>query len=479
MPITGTLSCRRMRPWILALAALVALPLSGCLNGAAPDDVVVETAPHSSLPELPAEIEMPTFGAALLLGQPRGYGIGGEPSVVAAEDGTLFVSAPIISYIDLATGILGGGFGQGRIWRSDDGGATFTLLNRADGRLTDEGRGNGDTDIAVDGHGNVHFVDLGGGVPYLRSEDGLAFTYEGELNEDGRPVDRQWVDARGDLVVATWAAQDGDPRGISFTRSTDSGLSWSEPVDLVEDMIQLGPVVLGPNGGVLQPYVQYGSKELRMLASHDDGLTWQDVEVGRKLTTPCNNLQCPWSPTAIFPVAAFDSAGNALLVWSEYRDDGSTSLWHAFSTDGGLTWREPAVLIEEGNTVLPWVSGGDAGRFAISFVHAASTGDPNTGVHRWFLQSIWMFFGERGISAQAVSVQDEPVHIGSICPHGGGCGLGNVAVRSDRTLLDFFETDITPDGQLVLAWTQTSPEGARNPEVRFARQTGGSPLLDI
>jgi len=460
---------------------LMLMFLAGCLADPETDDAVVE-------PVGPGAVELvaASFSPSVLLGQPETYGVGGEPSVAVAGDGTIYVSAPIIPLLD-AYDPLGECCGQGRVWRSDDGGQSFTLLNDADGRLTEEGRGNGDTDLAVDAKGRVHFVDLGGGIPYLSSVDrGSTWEHHGVLNEEDRPVDRQWIDAHGDgLVVATWAAQDGSPRGITATVSRDGGATWSAPTDIVDGMIQLGPVDIAPDGlHVLQPYVRSSDRGLHVMVSGDGAASWSDVDTGYRLPRADDvviegvSVANRWSPTVIFPVAATDAGGTAYLVWSEYEPDASTRIAWMRSLDGGLEWEAPRYLTGvETSAVLPWLVAGDAGRIAVAYLRSDMDMDPNMGPHEWKLEVATVLDAHTQPWIEVGTAGEGPVHFGAVCPHGGGCTTRYVPLYGDRTLLDFFEAALTPAGDLVVVWTQTDTEDGRNPQVRFAAQAAGTRLL--
>lgn len=473
-----------MRPWpMFTMVTLVLVSLAGCVEDEPEPDIPAEPEPE------PIVLEALQFAPSLRIGAPEPLGIGGEPSIATAPDGTIYISAPIIAYTDLATGFVGGGFGQGRIWRSTDGGATFDLLNDENGRLTPDDGGNGDTDIAVDALGHVYFVDLAGGVPFLYSRDqGDTWTSGGELNDPDRPVDRQWIDAHGDgFLAATWAAQDGEPRGITFTRSFDGGETWQRPPDIVDGMIQLGPVEIAPNGRhIYQPYVTSGGYELRIAVSADQGANWTDVSVGPQLLPPPGDafglVGGGWSPSVIFPVAMADAVGGVHLVWSQYHESGGTHLMWVRSLDHGMTWSEPVMLSPPtGNAVLPWVSVGHDGRVAAVYLRSETDDHPSIGMHEWTIQVV-ASANARDANVSAVTwatslVQDDPVHTGALCPHGGGCAaLGMAPVYDDRRLLDFFESAILPDGRLVVTWTQTEDMEGRNPTVRFAVQSGGTLL---
>ncbi|MCA1813096.1 MAG: hypothetical protein LC624_03980, partial [Halobacteriales archaeon] len=62
------------------------------------------------------------------------------------------------------------------------------------------------------------------------------------------------------------------------------------------------------------------------------------------------------------------------------------------------------------------------------------------------------------------------VHQGGICSLGGSC-------VNDRTLLDYFESDVLPDGRLVVAFPEDPVTDGKSVTLRLAVQEGGSPLV--
>jgi hypothetical protein len=423
------------------------------------------------------KLEAAVFAPDVRLGAPPNYGIAGEPSVAVAPDGTYYVSAPLIDLTLIAGGITGtGSFGQGRVWASSDG-ATFHLLNGADGYLehTQKQGGNGDTDIAVDATGRVHFVDLGAGIPYLTSDDqGGNWTDRGNLSKPSTSVDRQWISVKGETVAVSWRDFNVNPASIRAVVSTDRGETWADAVDVAPDGLG-GPIVLAPNGmDVYLPYVG-SSNVVTVGVSHDGGKTWKDSSTKHVLPAPSQD-PVEGATSLLFPVLDVDAAGNVFLVWSEYRADGTAAVHLMRSTDRAATWTDLAELSPpNGNDVFPWVAAGDAGRVAVVFLRSNLAIDPQVGPHQWHLVE------SASIDALAAKptwsealVTPNVVHTGAICMNGGGCGAIVDPVYGDRTLLDFIECAIAPDGSVAVSWTETHEQTARNPELHFGHQTAGT-----
>lgn len=467
---------------LLLILSTVAVLIAGCATPAA--DIASES--------LPVDLVMPTalpvFGESLLLQGAGAGGLGGEPSVAVGPDGTIYVAAPMISAETIVGGFLGArSFGQISVWRSTDGGATFELLNDENGQLTDGDAANGDADIAVGSDGSVYAIDLGGGVPlYISRDQGETWEDKGVLNDEDTSPDRQWIDVEGDLIAVTWANQSAeDGRGIDITFSTDRGETWSHPRPLLDGMIQFGPVEIAPGGtDIYMPYVTSDGWELQVLASHDGGASWTDHATGRALPaqsplgTGLPDVEGHWSPTFIFPVLAADKAGRLYLAYSAYVEGGDTTqLMLMRSDDKGASWTEPVAVATSANAVLPWIVAGEEGNVAISYFASDTALDPNKGAHEWRLEIVVSRNAQEAPTFEVAHVV-ENVHTGSICSSGGGCtgGLAHVVVYEDRSLLDFFEMALTPEGRLVVVWTDTAGED-RGPRVMFAAQTDGDGLL--
>jgi hypothetical protein len=111
------------------------------------------------------------------------------------------------------------------------------------------------------------------------------------------------------------------------------------------------------------------------------------------------------------------------------------------SKDQGATWTEPAQVSEVPTAIMPWVTGGAGDRFAITY-YASDVPLDSDYVGDWDVMAA-LIDGAGGELQVATSVLAEGIHQGGLCSRGGGCG------PSDRTLLDFFEADVLPDGRAL------------------------------
>ncbi len=170
-----------------------------------------------------------------------------------------------------------------------------------------------------------------------------------------------------------------------------------------------------------------------------------------------------------FPAAAIDKGGNIYVAWA--MNNARTNeymVWMAMSHDHGQSFYGPFQVSQgPGAAVMPWVAAGDTGRIDVVYYATTSPVDPNIAsntVH-WntmFAQSLNANSREPVFTISQVS--DHIMHNGPICNQGLLCASGT------RTLADFFQVDIGPDGLANVAFADN---GSTSTHVTFARQTSG------
>ncbi len=196
----------------------------------------------------------------------------------------------------------------------------------------------------------------------------------------------------------------------------------------------------------------------------------------------------------IFPSGTTDKAGNIYVVWSTnstrlnaLQGNGQPSttfdVWMSVSHDNGQNFYGPwKVSSGTGTAIFPWIAAGDAGMVDIVWYQSASiapplvadisnpgalTGGPNNmpAGSTWnvmFAQSLNATSREPVFTTSRAS--DHIIHIGSVS-NGGTFG------SSDRSLLDFFNVAIGPDG---LANIFNADNGTSSLHINYIRQNGGS-----
>lgn len=465
-----------------------------------------------------------TAGTPLTFGQPtisgiQGNGFEADIRVDPTNGNRIYMSAPASLSSDTSF-----------IWRSLDG-DTFKWIPAATplaGKVT-SCAGGGDTELDVDTAGHLYFNDLTlANFSTARSDDhGVSFT--AQCNNLGVPdtaVDRQWYDHDGDptnggtlylvndeigpggvdcgssgapnnvLVMyrspapgapgATAGIQFGPAKKVTAAGSCDEGIMGNDVVSPVATKTGLAGATLST--AVRHIYVPHDNAELNKIL------------IGRcfpvDVTTDPSGLSCEDLPVADlgattrtggdFPVLAIDKAGNLYVAWEQAPVDtngvaGDTSLYYAFSTNEGKTWSTPIkVPTGTANNVFASIAAGDDGLVDISWVGTNAHVDPNDpncsqggpdAVNG--LWSLYVTQTRNGHSASGVSFTP-PSLAGQHYMHKGTIQTLIGHQCGDRTLGDFFQMRIGPDGSAYLSFADSNNiDEIFAPHAMFVRQTGG------
>ncbi|KAA3608823.1 MAG: T9SS C-terminal target domain-containing protein [Calditrichaeota bacterium] len=233
----------------------------------------------------------------------------------------------------------------------------------------------GDPVIAVDTTGAFYFLHLsnppsGTWIDRIVSQksidggktwnDGTAFGKDGSKAQD-----KQWaaVDRNTNSMYVTWTQFDeyGSSHSkhkskIRFTRSTDGGETWSEPVAINEidgncidddETVEGAVPTVGPNGEI---YVSWaGPAGLVFDKSLDGGETWLENDIfidempdGWAYDIP-GIMRANGMPITVCDLSGGPNHGNIYVNWSDQRNGtNDTDVWFSKSTDAGETWSKPA-----------------------------------------------------------------------------------------------------------------------------------------
>jgi hypothetical protein len=214
-------------------------------------------------------------------------------------------------------------------------------------------------------------------------------------------------------------------------------------------------------------------------------------------TAPAGTTTYGNSVGNLWPSGAADSAGNIYAVWSTNSARANTEqnngapwttfdIWLAASHDGGQNFYGPwRVSSGVGTSVFPWIAAGDTGRVDIVWYQStgvppplvadpASPGALTGGSNNMPANSTWNVMFAQSLNANS----REPVFTVSQASdhsnHTGSISNGGLTGSSDRSLLDFFEVAIGPDGLANIAYADN---GASALHVSYARQNSGPVAL--
>jgi hypothetical protein len=261
---------------------------------------------------------------------------------------------------------------------STDGARTFTPIQPAG----ENGRSGGDVSLTFDDKGNLFLSFLSiqrNGLPgYWGHGPGANGIYVRRSPDAGRTWDKNdvavlewkgtepdikledmpriWADTqsqsryRGNLYIA-WIEWQIDKSIVLFSRSTDSGKSWSTPMRISTKAgypRDDNGAVVGIIGAVAPDGTQYivwnEGLNVTLAVSHDGGRTFEPsrpiFDVGPPYFGGAAGI--PGVPRAMgFPQIGLDpKSGTLYVTWSDFRN-GDVDVFISRSTDRGRTWTPP------------------------------------------------------------------------------------------------------------------------------------------
>jgi hypothetical protein len=334
----------------------------------------------------------------------------------------------------------------------------------------------------------VYTSNLGGGIQVHKSDDGgTTWSYLANVVPRNHWADRQWMAAGhgGHLIMAWMGGATTGQRAVAINATLDGGATWTGTQYFGQSIGWLGTVQFDPEGErAFLPFTQQrspsltygGTFDLLVLRSLDRGATWDVVPTGVTITTTQTGLH--WSGVLMAPALDVTGDGTIVVAWSEETGDptGTAQLGARVrlvsSPDGGDTWTRPTTVSQRAGAIMPWITGGAGDRAAVVYFASDAVG-PTDYVGAWDVEAA-IIDGVASDAPRIVRTVVEPlVHVGGICARGGLCTL----TGSDRALLDFFEADLLPDGRLAVVYPADPPQGGKHIDIRFALQSGGTPLL--
>jgi len=312
--------------------------------------------------------------------------------------------------------ILAGGANINNFYSSTDGGLTWSESDMSSTLGVW-----GDPVVIFDSLGNLYYAHLsnpGAGwwidriVVQKSTDNGQTWNDGAGIGQNIEPQvqDKEWLAVdltqspyRGNIYV-TWTEFDvygssnpSDSSRIRFSKSTDEGETWSNPVVISDvsgnciddDNTTEGAVpCVGPNGEI---YVSWaGPVGLVFDKSTDGGVTWgtdvfvSDIPGGWAYIIP-GIYRANGMPITMCDISDSPHNGDIYICWSDQRNGiTDTDIFLAKSTDSGATW-SPAQRVNDDKTTRHQF-----------FVW--STIDQSTG-HLWFV-----FYDRRNTTGSATDV---------------------------------------------------------------------------
>ncbi len=383
-----------------------------------------------------------------------------EPSIDVAADGTIYINA--------IGGIFIPGPSPSHLWRSTNGGTSFTLTPAGARGLFP---GGGDSDVALDpATGTIYWSDLwlGDSTVAVSSDKGASWIAQ---PLGGPPVqDRQWQATPGGGRVYIVTNQIAG--GLVVSHSLDGGLTYlpgTTAATLADrgncicppgTIIAQGSSAISDRVGVIHYTATGGVKFAR---STNGGLTWANVVVQGNTS---------FDTTAGFPVVAAGAGDTLHAVWMELVPGGkkgvgaTAQIKYASSSNWGASWSAPKVIVAGGNAgtpLYPWVAARGS-KVGVSLFHTAAGPYQPGNVPAsalWYEKYLESTDGGATFSGLA-TVDSQAVKSGPICLDGFFCG-------SDRELGDFQALTLDAAGRAHLTWTRLVG-GDTDTEIRYVRQ---------
>jgi hypothetical protein len=415
----------------------------------------------------------------------------GEPSLAITKDGQhIAVCVP-------------GGTGTTSVWYSADHGHTFDTSH------TSSDNGGGDCELEFMPNGTLLNADLEITDSAIRYSKDFGKTWQGTQTA-GVEQDRQWFAHSKDGSKAYLVYHDFAAEAEFYAESPDGGITW--PTELAAQPVTNADQIALPGNGAGRPgdpasIVDQGVNTFSgpMLISPDGKDTYVLYSISDAKSNVVDGIP-PFGPTrgvvvahrgaedsgftnryaitsdgtatngAIFPWGTIDAAGNVYALFNS--DKGSAGHFHTYytvSTDKAKTWSTPVKVddapLAKGAQIYVTGMAGANGVLDLAWYGSDTATSPADDSAEWnlhFAQVRNALSPTPTITRQLVAPGD-PLHKGNICLNGLLCIVGG-----DRSLADFMELAIGPDGMAQIAYadnegTFTGTKG----RVVWAKQVGG------
>jgi hypothetical protein len=388
-----------------------------------------------TLSAVPQATGTPTPGATPPLSSQKAVDVGtagNEPIILAAQDGTLYISA------------------LQHIYRSTDSGATWKQL--AGPVFAGQINLNSDSSIAMDPGGRLYMTydwPYAGSTAVCTSDDHGDNWLCNPLALPGG-TDRMWITAPSNSE-AFLVTNEGLYETV-FLKSIDRGLTWA-PTQLGSGTLepQTGPLMRKPGGSdILQP-LKAGNLSFYVFSSGiNTGVTSAVRSTG--LTNPL-----------ALPSASFTNDGTLYVATEAPNAAGGSQVVVARSSDEGRTWTAlpPIPGTTKGTAAFSWVATGSRGHVGVIYYYTTENGAPGS-----FTTANWSAVWAESYNADSanptwtVSTIDPLVKVGPICVAASCTG-------DDRFAGDFIGATMDSSDNSHLTWMRKNTDAGAT--IRYVR----------
>ena len=292
---------------------------------------------------------------------------------------------------------------------STDGGTTWAASQLLDSTLLPGLPRNSDPAVCEDTSGYFYIdvialtnSDGNGTLAVYRSTDGGVTFPTAKIvaqsgSEDKEYICCDWTPGSPfrNTLYTSWT-RFSSTTGIFLTRSTNSGLNWSNPVSIsdITSGLQGSDICVGKNGEVYVCWLDGNSSDdsIKFDKSTNGGLSFgvdKGVGGGAFPNIPITTSGVTF-PSIATDISSGPNFGNIYITWSDARN-GDPDIFLSRSTNGGTSW-SPALRVNDdviGNGKLqcwPWIAVSDSGRIVINYVDSRNT-SVNTSFEMYMAKS--------------------------------------------------------------------------------------------
>ncbi|MHB8584768.1 MAG: WD40/YVTN/BNR-like repeat-containing protein [Thermoplasmatota archaeon] len=384
-----------------------------------------------------------------------------EPSILVDPTGAIWISGPTGLVTPLVDHNPQPYTHDTSMFKSTDGGKTWTNMEDIPGYGRDVCPGGGDSALAASPDKSVYLADLNlENVPVdVTTNGGQTWTFNCHTSIVPG-LDRQWIAATDKYV---WVVVDQLTTGPELYRADKLGL----PVDgLVfgppKSVPESGPIVVDQVTGTL--YLAGSGKNV--LVSTDNGATFTAHPTGL-----ANH-----SLNGSFISIALDAKGDVFVAGA-----GKDGLVVSASADHGATWTPGVVFAPYGASAalhtqyaFAWVAAGGNGTMDMAWYGQPPHAGNDTQYFVYAIQKTNFLADPTNASYAFTQVTPKPIATKPLCI---GINLApptpcDADGKHTRALGDFFETAVDAQGNFVMAFDDGN--GHSPPWLDFAKETAGA-----